>query len=117
MPYLKHESGGAGELRNSQILGDRSPLEFDMDGYVFVEDPDVAKKLLAMHRHIERGGHRPETSSDEADQFDAAVFVGRTPMDDVIADIESGDYDDHLEALEDEASRDGVLEAIAERRE
>ncbi|WP_226041572.1 hypothetical protein [Natrinema sp. DC36] len=65
MPYLKHESGEATELRNSQILGDNSPLEFDEDGYAFVEDPTVADKLLAMHRHIERGGRGPEASSDE----------------------------------------------------
>lgn len=60
MPYLKHESGEATELRNSQILGDDSPLEFDEDGYAFVEDPVLADKLLAMHRHIERGGNGPD---------------------------------------------------------
>lgn len=114
MPYLKHESGEATELRNSQILGDQSPLEFDDDGYAFVEDSVVADKLLAMHRHIERGGRGPEGSSDD---FDAAEFVGRTPMDDVVDDIESGDYDEHLEAIKEAADREGVQDAVDERRE
>jgi|GEM_PF-1468934 hypothetical protein len=144
MPYLKHESGGAGELRNSQILGDRSPLEFDEDGYAFVEDPAVADKLLAMHRHIERGGHGPDggggseaesesgteapptdnapdregvTYDPDQAEFDAAEFVDRTPMDDVVDDIESGDYDDHLEAIKEAADREGVQDAVSERRE
>ena len=49
--------------------------------------------------------------------FDAAGFVNRTPMDDVVDDIESGDYDDHLEAIKEAADREGVQDAVSERRE
>jgi len=124
MPSLKHESGGAAEVHNQQVLGDDSPLEFDDDGYAEVDDPAAAEKLLAMHRHIEPGGHGPSDTitedEDDAgtdDGFDAEAFVDRTPMDDVVADIESGDYDDHLDAIEDVAERQGVQDAIDERRE
>jgi len=119
--FLKHDSGGPAELHNQQVLGEDSPLEFDEDGYAEVGDPVVAEKLLAMHRHIERGGHGPETDGaeepDAEEDFDAEAFVDRTPMEDVVADIESGDYDEHLEAIESAADRQGVQDAIDERTE
>jgi hypothetical protein len=108
--WLRHDSGGPAELRNSQVLGDDSPLEFDEDGYAEV-DAVRGEMLLTMHRHISQA--RPP----ETDDFDAAAFVDRTPMDDVVADIESGEYDAHLDAIEAEASRQGVLDALDERRE
>lgn len=132
MPYLKHESGEAAELRNQQVLGDDSPLEFDDDGYAEVDDPEVADKLLTMHRHIARGGHGPSGSPDastsgksesegEIGEFDAESFVDRTPMETVVDDIISGDYDAHLDAIEaaEDAGRDrdGVADAIDDRRE
>jgi hypothetical protein len=131
MPYLKNDSGESAEVRNQQVLGDDSPLEFDEDGYAYVEDSAVADKLLAMHRHIERGGKGPAGSAstetdddaegDSTHEFDAEAFVDRTPMSDVVADLESGGYDDHLDAIKaaEEAGRDrdGVATAIENRRE
>ncbi|OYR79333.1 hypothetical protein DJ84_18435 [Halorubrum ezzemoulense] len=68
--WLKHESGEATELRNSQVLGDNSPLEFDEDGYAEVDD-QRGSMLLTMHRHIERGGHGPPgAGDDEEDDVD-----------------------------------------------
>jgi len=113
MVWIRHESGEQTVIKNGQALGPESPLETDEAGYAEVEDEDRAALLTTLDPNVVRTSE-PDTDDD---QFDAAVFVDRTPMDDVIADIESGDVDDHLEALEDEASRDGVLEAIAERRE
>lgn len=64
--------------------------------------------------------------SDEVGQvapedFDAVAFVDRTPMGDVIADLESGAYDTYLDAIEaaeaEHRDRDGVADAIADRRE
>jgi len=112
--YLKHESGSSAELRNQQVLGDDSPLVFDEEGYAEVDDAR-GEKLLTMHRHIEPGGHGPETGG--ADEFDAGTFVDRTPMSDVVEDIETGEYDDHLDAIADEASRQGVLDAVDARQE
>jgi len=105
---LQHDSGGAVALRNQQVLGDDSPLEFDEDGLAEVDDA-VGERLLAMHCHIARG----QAPGD----FDAAVFVDRTPMDDVVADIVAGEADGHLDAVAEEASRQGVLDAIDERQE
>jgi hypothetical protein len=117
--FLRHASGESTELHNQQVLGDESPLEFDEDGYAEVDD-DVGTKLLAMHRHVERGGHGPsrdeEGADDTADEFDAAAFVDRTPMEDVVQDIKSGEYDEHLDAIEAAAERNGVQDAIDERR-
>lgn len=118
--FLKHDSGGAVELRNQQVLGEDSPLEFDQNGLGEVDDA-VGEKLLTMHRHVSRG--RPpddsvsEADADDTSDFDAAAFVDRTPMDDVIADIEAGVADDHLDAVAEEASRQGVLDAVSERQE
>jgi hypothetical protein len=115
--FLKHDSDGAAELRNQQVLGDDSPLEFDEDGYAEVDDA-VGEKLLAMHRHIQRGGHGPDNGDEtDGDGFEAEAFVDRTPMDDVVDDIESGEYDDHLDAIADAADRQGVLDAVDDRRE
>lgn len=62
--------------------------------------------------------HESTTSSDET--FDAAAFVNRVPQDDVIDDIESGEYDaqlDVIEAAEKEGrNRNGVLDAINAQR-
>jgi len=121
MRYLIHDSGEATTLKNGQILGDESPVEFDEDGRAGPLEDDIAEKLAAMDRHVELGERVRPDQGEDADsseaQFDAAEFVDRTPMEDVIGDIESGDYDEHLDAIEEEASRDGVEDAVDERRE
>lgn len=113
MRHLIHDSGEARELQNSQILGEDSPLEFDEDGRAGPLEDDVAEKLAAMHRHVEIEPAAPGPS-DSA--FDAEAFVDRTPMDDVVADVESGEYDERLAAIADAAERQGVLDAVGERR-
>jgi hypothetical protein len=128
--FLRHTSGEATEVRNQQVLGDDSPLEFEEDGYAEVDD-ERGEMLLTMHRHIERGGHGPQTDDegeaeeaedvDEDAGFDAEAFVDRTPMDDVVDDIEAGEADGHLDGVEaaEEADRDrnGVMDAIEDRRD
>lgn len=47
----------------------------------------------------------------------AEAFVDRTPLSKVVEDLESGDYDGHLDAIEAAAERQGVLDEVAERRE
>ena len=65
------------------------------------------------------GGSDPDV--EDGDDFDAAAFADRTPMGDVVADIESGGYDEHLEAIAAAESegrdRQGVSDAIAARGE
>jgi len=123
MRYLLHDSGGAGELRNQQVLGDASPIEFDEDGRAGPVGDELAEKVAAMDAHVSLGKRVRGDAADETDDangeadedFDAEAFVDRTPMEDVVADIESGDYDDHLEAIKDAADRQGVEKAVDKR--
>lgn len=53
---------------------------------------------------------------EDADAFDAAAFVDRTPYGDVVDDIEAGEADDHLDAVAEAADRVAVEDAVGERR-
>ena len=80
-------------------------------------DPDESEVEAAVEAEAEAEAE-DEDADDEADEeFYASEFVDRTPMSRVIDDIESGDYDEHLDAIESEASRRGVLDAVDARRE
>lgn len=60
-----------------------------------------------------------EPDDDEVDDdggFDAAEFVDRTPVGDVVEDIEAGEADDHLDAVYEAADRVTVEDAVGERR-
>jgi len=83
-------------------------------------DEDVADGHAGFVR-VEEDANEDELAEDGADgAFDAAAFVDRTPMSDVVDDIESGDYDEHLDeiaAAEQEGrDREGVKEAAEARR-
>jgi hypothetical protein len=100
-------------------------LEFT-DGVATVEAEARAEAIADRYAAITYDGSTADSGTsedtvDSDDAFDPAAFVDRTPMDDVIADIESGDYDAHLDAIEaaeaEGRDRDGVADAIDERRE
>ena len=111
-------------------------LQFD-DGVATVADQARAEAIAARYAAIVYVGGTPaergengdgdeedegtDETGDEDDAFDAAAFVDRTPMDDVVEDIESGEVDAHLEevaAAEAEGrDRQGVADAITDRRE
>jgi hypothetical protein len=113
MVWIHHESGEQTVIKNGQALGPESPLETDEAGYAEVEDEDRAALLTTLDPNVVRTSE-PDTDDDE---FDAETFADRTPMDDVVDDIESGDVDDHLEAIKEAADREGVQDAVSERRE
>jgi len=121
MAWVHHDSHGQTTIVNEQALGPESPLETDEDGYAEVEDDEVAELLAAMDAHVGVVGPPGHGTSDESDEFDAGSFVDRTPMEEVISDIESGDYDGHLDVIEaaevEDRGRTGVANAIADRRE
>lgn len=119
MVRLAHASGEAVTIDSEQALGDESPLVFDEDGYAHVNDEEAAKLCAAMHRDIrvEPAADDTDGGTGDNDDFDAAAFADRTPMETVISDIESGEYDGHLDAIEAEASREGVKDAIDARRD
>lgn len=81
--------------------GDPGPPESDSDS-----DSDSDSETEA----------ESDDSDTDSDEFDAEAFVDRTPMGNVIADIESGDYDDHLDEIEAVAQRQGVTNAVDDRR-
>jgi hypothetical protein len=125
MRYIYHDSGEAGELHNGQVLGDDSPVEFDEEGRAGPLEDDVAGMLSAMHAHVELGERaREDIESGDEDagdgDFDAEAFVDRTPVSDVVDDLETGEYDDRLdEILEAEQrgrNRKSVQSAVEERR-
>lgn len=96
------------------------------DGQVEVDDYDTAAALVERYSVVEwpdgdpgapddAGDEEPESEDDS--EFDAEAFAGRTPMSKVVDDLETGEYDDHLDAIEAAADRVGVQDAIDERRE
>jgi len=121
--WLKHESGEATELRNSQVLGDDSPLEFDENGYAEV-DNQRGEKLLTMHRHIERGGHGPPDAEDDADDVDSEgdgwPFYPEektiSEIEEEIADIDDPELVRDLAMLEgEERDRSGAEDVFDDR--
>lgn len=109
MAWIRHDSHGETTIKCRQALGSASPLATDAEGYAEVVDEETATTLAALDAHVQVADGPPA-------EFDAADFVDRTPMEDVITDIEAGDADGHLDAVEAEASRQGVREAIEARR-
>lgn len=109
MAWIRHESGEQTVIKNSQALGPESPLETDDDGYGEVEDDGAAELLATLDPQVET------VSEPDRDEFDAAAFVDRTPMSDVVEDIKSGDHDNRLDAIEAAAERKGVQAAVGVR--
>lgn len=126
-------------LYAAQELGNESPLEF-YDGHALVQNEAAAEDLVTRRSTIHYAGQHPdadpgyfdetddgdesdedEDEAEDAEDFDAAAFVDRTPMGVVVEDIESGEYDEYLDAIEaaeaDGPDREGVSDAINERRE
>lgn len=115
--------------RRSHYRGDA----VDVVGPATVEVPDDAVEHLRSRGWVDPpGDDATDDGDDEAadadasddndgDEFDAGAFVDRTPMSEVVSDIESGDYDDRLDAIEaaeaDGRDREGVADAIEARRE
>jgi hypothetical protein len=117
---LTRDSEYSGEL--SLGLAEGGTLEFD-DGVATVPDEARAEAIAGRYPAIEYPAADTESDEDDDgdDAFDAVSFVDRTPMDDVVEDIESGDYDAHLDAIAaaeaDGRDREGVADAVDARRE
>lgn len=105
-------------------------FRYDYDWYEHGDELDVPPETLEQYpRRLERVEDEPDADGDEGSDtgdetptaLDVGAFVDRTPMEDVIADIESGEYDDHLDGIQsaeaDGRGRKGVLDAIQARRE
>jgi len=115
----------SGTVQAGQILGE--PLEFE-DGEAVVEEEEDARELALLHKHLEYAGRvtGEDTASNGKDaenvdeEFDAEAFVDRTPVSDVVDDIETGEYDDRLDEIlkaeQDGHDRKTVQEAVEERR-
>ena len=80
---------------------------------------EVDEDVLDDHPQLVPTDDIDAESEDEGgdEEFDAEAFVDRTPMDDVVDDIESGEADDHLDAVEEAAEREGVKDAVESRRD
>lgn len=124
------------EVNAEQVLGDSSPLVFE-DGYASVDDEADAAEMARRYSSIERStppegedGERPRlqaTAEDEdepPDRDDAQPDEGDDidqlldgTVDEVDDALEAGDYDDRLDEIEDRADRQGVVDAVDDRRE
>lgn len=98
------------------------------DGEVYKPGDVIEIPRDTYQQHDMKFSRDTSERSDEDDsggggggEFSAFDFVSRTPMSRVIEDIESGDYDDHLDDIHNaetyEKNRNGVKEAIMERRD
>jgi hypothetical protein len=135
MPHeLHHERqpGYTGELTLG--LAPDGALQFD-DGVATVADEARAEAIADRYAAIVyagaadadsgedgdgvggEGGETDDETGDEEHTFDAAAFVDRTPMADVVEDIESGEVDAHLEEIAATADRVGVQDAVETRME
>jgi len=108
-----HNEHGRLEEGDVVEIGEYTYAQFDQ---MFVPVDDEADHTEADASETDES----ESHESAADDFDAESFVDRTPMADVVGDIESGDYDAHLDAIaraETEGrDRNGVADAIAARR-
>jgi len=97
-------------------------LQFE-DGTATVPGRVLAEAIADRYVAISYAGAVPDGDAEEdggdasGEDFSADAFVDRTPMEDVVQDLESGEYDAHLDAIEGAADRQGVQDAIADRRE
>lgn len=99
----------------------------ETDEYVSLDDDvddEVAERLTDRYDPVTRADEADtaeeedeEEEEGEEEEFDATEFVDRTPMDDVVEDVENGEADDHLDAVEDAAEREGVQDAVEARRD
>jgi hypothetical protein len=103
-----------------RVRVDRPQFRYDSEQYTEGDELDVEPRVLERHPNslacVDKVNGTDD--ADDADaEFDAAAFVARTPMGDVVENLETGEYDDHLDAIEAAADRKGVLETVADRRE
>lgn len=98
--------------QEEEVELDEDELSLTSDGPDLEDDTD---DTTAADREAAAEG------DSEDDDFDAQSFVDRTPQKRVIADLESGDYDEHLddiaEAEERGRGRRGVASAVNDRRD
>ncbi|QLH78678.1 hypothetical protein HZS55_15890 [Halosimplex rubrum] len=114
MPVYEKTTGGEVYLRGIDrrvSAGDRVDVGEEFAAYL-----DERRDFRAVD--VREGEFREidDSADGEGDGFDAAAFVDRTPMDDVVEDIQAGEADDHLRAVAEAADRVGVEDAVGQRR-
>lgn len=109
------EIGGWGAIRNPRDEDEYLTIK---DDELVVGDSELAAAIDKSFPALTLVEVPDEEDTDESDsQFDAESFLGRVPMTDVIEDIESGEADEHLDTLAEQADRQGVQDAIADRQD
>ncbi|WP_135807354.1 hypothetical protein [Halorussus marinus] len=122
MPVAEKTTGGEVYLRGIDrrvSTGDRVDVSEEFATYLIEERNDfrIVDVQDAEFREIDDADtDTAEEDSDGEAGFDAAAFVDRTPMDDVVEEIEAGEVDEHLDAVQEAAERVGVEDAVGQRR-
>lgn len=109
---------GRGRFRDTntdRTPGDVNVLEVGPGVTIDIDDDDVVEHYLG--RGFERVDDGSDTDSDGADDgFDVESFVDRTPVFEVVDDIEAGEADGHLDAVKAADDRVTVEEAVDSRK-
>jgi len=116
MPRVKKIGGGRVYVRRVDqrfSAGDEADVSEAGAEYLLEERDDFAL--------VDAGDEEADSDDDQADDagddgFDATAFLDRTPVDDVVDDIEAGEADDHLDAVAEAAERVTVEDAVGQRR-
>jgi hypothetical protein len=123
MPVVKKTHGGRVVLRaidERVTVGDTVDVSTEYAEYLVEDRGDFTRVDVTTVDYEETDNSADGDTSTDSDgdstEFDAAAFVDRTPMDDVIEDIHAGEADGHLDDVAAEASRVGVEDAVGERR-
>jgi len=117
MPVFEKTTGGEVLLRGIDrdvSVGDRVDVNEDYAEYL--ADRGDFKAVDVQDADFREVDDEDDQEDEEADGFDAEAFVDRTPVDDVVEDIEAGEVDDHLEAIDEAAERVTVGDAVGQRR-
>ena len=115
MPVFEKTTGGEVLLRGidrNVSVGDRVDADDGFADYLRGRNDFEALDVQeAEFREVDK-----EEGEEAGDEFDVEEFLDRTPVDDVVEDIESGEVDEHLDAVGEAADRVAVDDAIGERR-
>ncbi|MDR9431733.1 MAG: hypothetical protein RI568_13680 [Natronomonas sp.] len=116
MPVFEKTHGSEVLLRGVDrrvTVGDRVDVT---DEYADYLSNRADFELLDVHDAEFREIEEDDGDADDEGGFDAAEFIDRTPVDDVVDDIEAGEADEHLDAVAEAGDRVSVEDAVGQRR-
>lgn len=87
------------------------------DGADDADSDDTADADTVDDSDAEQSADDGEVDLPDPEEFDVGAFLDRTPVSDVVDDIEAGKADGYLDAVDAEASRVTVTQAVDDRKD